>query len=92
MRDVNPAEIEEFVIGSRRYRADGGGLWVVPDGGQAVEPEEFLLAFCQHLLVRTHKLSAANRSLKALIRRFVRRQATWAELKQAAELCPEPKP
>jgi len=84
-RDVNPA-VEEFVVGTRRYRVGvDGSVWVVSDTHGPVEPVEYLLASHLHLLRRVRELSVAHRSLKALIRRFVNRQATWAELKQAAE-------
>lgn len=79
----------EFSVEHRSYRADENGLWAAPgrDGNdvEAIEPEEYLDALRDYLLEQIRRLSAANRDFKELIKRFTRRKASWAELKQAAE-------
>ncbi len=77
----------EFTVGRYTYRVDGDGLWVTCGGDdrETIAPNEYLAALLTYLLEQIREISAANDALRKLIRRFVRRKATWAELKRAAE-------
>lgn len=76
----------EFALGTRRYGVDDRGLWRDGCGTVVlVSPDEYLDSLRNYLLEQLRTVSLANRDLKTLIRRFLQRQATWAELKQVVE-------
>jgi hypothetical protein len=83
----------EFTVEHCDYQADANGLWAARishdrhDSGdvEAITPEEYLDALHSHLLEQIRNLSLVNHGLRELIKKFAHRQATWAELKQAAK-------